>query len=176
MPSILFFIASFILNIASAANATTTALYKYKDSHGVISFTDHIESIPEAFRDQVEVIQEKIPKGIIKAATPKTFLQNLSQTVRDFIRQELRNPVVMGALIIIVILLLLCLKLWIKGVIFKFIARIAIKIAIVALLYIGGRYLYRAYLPIQKVEENIERFNGKQEENKQVLDSIDLGP
>lgn len=174
MAFILFFTASFILNFASTADATTTALYKYKDNNGVISFTDNIESIPERFRDQVEVIEKKIPKEI-EVVPPKTFLQNLSQTLRDFIRNELRNPVVIGALIIIVILLLLCIKLWIKGIILKFIARIAIKIAIVALLYIAGRYLYRVYVPIQKAQKNIERFQEKQEESKQALDRIELG-
>jgi len=175
MAFILFFTASFILNFASTADATTTALYKYKDNNGVISFTDNIESIPERFRDQVEVIEKKIQKGMIEVVPPKTFLQNLSQTLRDFIRNELRNPVVIGALIIIVILLLLCIKLWIKGIILKFIARIAIKIAIVALLYIAGRYLYRVYVPIQKAQKNIERFQEKQEESKQALDRIELG-
>jgi len=185
-----FIIISIVLNLTAIASTTTVdptivdlekaGVYRYKDENGVISFTDNINSIPKSLRDQADVTQQKRSKASNdKATTLKKYFQDTVKSIKNYIQNSLKNPLVIGLLIIIVILLLWCLKLWIKNVIFKFISRIAIRVAICALLYILGHYLYQEAFPvnpIKKTEENIEQFQQKQKEIKQGLDAVELDP
>lgn len=177
MPLIIFLIISFILNLTPLSEAKEATIYKYKDANGVVSFSDNVESIPESLRDSVETIERKSSKTIEPTA-PKRFLQNIPSVpmIQDFLLNGWKNPIVIGLLVVIAILLFWCIKLWIKNIIFKFISRIAIKVALAGLLYIAGHYLYREFVPIKKAEETIERFQEKQEETKQSLDTIGLNP
>ena len=166
-------VVSLILNAATFSEAKEKIIYKYQDKNGVISFTDQFESIPKSLRHSVETIRrDDLPE--IESPAPKKIFQNIPavKTIQDFISNQWKNPIVIGLLIIIAILLLWCIKLWIKNIILKFMARIAIKVAIGVLIYIAGHYLYREFSPIKKAEENIERFQEKEVEKNQTLEEI----
>jgi hypothetical protein len=162
-------------------------IYKYVGKDKVPVFTDDINKVPEAFRSQVEILEVKKesasqPKKVLKKA-PKTIFQSLS----------LRDPFIRNILIFAVVLVLFwIIKLWIKNMILKMIARIAIKIAIVGFLYMVAHHWffapkegsffsavkesisqYRDVLPIDRVTQEIKSYNKKQEEEKKGLDAVE---
>jgi hypothetical protein len=105
-------------------------------------------------------------------------------------------PVARNSLIVIVIILFLWgMKLWIKNMILKFIARIAVKIALVLLLYVVLYYLlltpkkeslsstvkktigaYSELSPLEKADRNIQQFNQRLKEEKKKLDATESDP
>ncbi len=183
-------------------------VYKYKDKKGVVTFTNNIESVPESLRNQVEIIEgandpgkpgdgEREKKGPAaptgssgKEGGPSAASAGVSPSIwgSPFGRNSL--------MIIIVILLLWCLKLWVKNMILKFIARIAIKVAFFGLLYVVVYYLFvspdenpiastvkktvkeaatsaREISPLRKATENVEKFNKTQKERQEALDAME---
>jgi hypothetical protein len=153
-------------------------IYKYTGKDGVSVFTNNINSVPESLRKQVEVLEVKPEakvtktKSIVYAGLDNTFIRNILIAIG-------------------VILLFWLIKLWIKNMILKFIARIAIKVAIVGLVYMLAHQWffssekvsffktvqktvapYKDIVPIQKVTEGIKAFNKKETEKKDILDAI----
>jgi hypothetical protein len=53
----LIFLAASTLALARWAGGQTT-FYRYVDRNGTVHFTDNLESIPQGYRDQVEVMKE----------------------------------------------------------------------------------------------------------------------
>jgi hypothetical protein len=164
-------------------------IYKYVGKNKVVVFTDDINKVPEALRSQVEILEVKKesaskPKKVLKKA-PKTIIQSLQSL-------SLRDPFIRNILIFAVVLVLFwIIKLWIKNMILKMIARIAIKIAIVGFLYMVAHHWffapkegsffsavkesisqYRDVLPIDRATQEIKSYNKKQEENKKALDAV----
>lgn len=153
-------------------------IYKYTDKDGVSVFTNNIKSVPESFRNQVTVLEVKPEaklaktKSIVHAGLDNIFIRNI-------------------LIAIAVILLFWLIKLWIKNMILKFIARIAIKVAIVGLVYMLAHQWffssqkvsffetvqktiapYKDVVPIEKATEAIKAFNKKEAEKKEALDAI----
>lgn len=161
-------------------------IYKYTGKDGVSVFTNNIESVPESFRNQVTVLEVKPEAKVAKA--------------ESIVPAGLDNTFIRNILIAIgVILLFWLIKLWIKNMILKFIARIAIKVAIVGLVYMLAHQWFfspkkvsffetvqktvapykdvvKDVVPIQKVTqkatEGIKAFNKKEAEKKKALDAI----
>ncbi len=206
MPLFLFFLLLYPFDVKAK-------LYKYVDKDGGISFTNNIELIPLSLRNQVEVLSEtatsslgnQSEKGEETATSPSLEPseggQDQGQSTRpskerfplSISLEGLKTPLVKYSLIIIiVILLLLCLKLWIENIIIKFFSKIAIRIALIALLYVISYYLFispensplsetakkaaksfKEIPPLKKAQENIEQFNKSQKAYKKALDDLD---
>jgi len=161
---------------------TDAKIYKYTGKDGVSVFTNNIDSIPLSLRNKMEVLEVKQKAKITQ---PKSNSQSL-------VHEGIRNPFIRNILIVIaVIILFWIIKLWIKNMILKFIARIAIKAALIGLLYMLAHHWffssdkgsffeiarktaapYRDILPIQKATEGIKDFTKKEEQKKKELDSL----
>ncbi len=157
---------------------TDSKIYKYTDNKGVTVFTNNIESVPEAFRNRVKVLEVVPQKEIKKTFAPPDMPVGLN------------NPFIRNILIAVAAIVLFWLiKLWIKNMILKFIARIAIKVALVGLFYMLAHQWffssekvsffktvqktvapYRDIIPIQKATEGIKAFNKKEKEKKKILE------
>ncbi len=177
----------FIFSPIVCANAdeqeSPSKIYQYKDKAGVSVFTNNINSVPEPFRKQVKVLEVK----------PEAKIEKSQQTLApNRVFNPLYNPFIRNIIIGIVVLVLLwVLKLWIKNMILAFVARLAIKAAIIGFLYIlahqwyfapkGGSFWetvqnavapYRDALPIKKATDGIKAFNKKEKEKKETLETI----
>ncbi len=157
-------------------------IYKYIGKDGVPVFTNNIESVPKPFRNQMTVLEVQP-----KATTTQT---------ESVLRAGLNHTFIRNILIAIVaIVLFWIIKLWIKNMILKFIARLAIKIAIVGLIYMLAHQWffssekvsffktvektiapYKAVLPIDQATKGIKEFNKKEEQKKKTLEAIPQNP
>lgn len=171
----------------------TQKIYKYMGQNNVLVFTDDINKVPKRFRDKVTILEAKKEKPfsikkIIKKAkvAPKTISESLS----------FKDPFIRQILIFTAVLILFwIIKLWIKNMILKLIARVAIKIAIVGFLYMvahqwffapkGDSFLnavkesfsqYSESLTLEKASNQIKAYNQKQADEKKVLDAIASDP
>ncbi|MEK7747716.1 MAG: hypothetical protein AAB300_01375 [Nitrospirota bacterium] len=158
-------------------------IYRYVGENNVTVFTDDINKIPKKFRSQAKVLEVKEKK----VEKPK---KKITQAISS---ATLSDPFVRNSLIFIVVLVLFWLiKLWIKNMILKLIARVAIKIALVGFLYMVAHHWffaekessfftavkksvgqYQKVLPFQKATEGVQSYNKKQEEEKKALDAIE---
>ncbi len=159
-----------------------TKIYKYTGKDGVPVFTNNMKAVPESLREKVQILEVKPEiKPKVKITQPTFFS----------LADGLSNPFIRNILIAIAaIILLWVIKLWIKNMILKFIAKIAIKAAIIGLLYMLAHQWffspekfsflktvqkavapYRDVLPIQKATEGIKALNEKQKEEKKALDA-----
>ncbi|MBI3358450.1 MAG: hypothetical protein HY037_02520, partial [Nitrospirae bacterium] len=117
---------------ANAANPETalqkidSKIYKYTGKDGVTVFTNNIDSAPESLQKQVDGLEIK----------PKIEVKPEIKVTQSAVRTGLHSPFIRNILLMIVaIVLFWIIKLWIKNMILKFIARIAIKAAIIGLVY-----------------------------------------
>jgi len=172
------------------APTTDSKIYKYTGKDGIPVFTNNMQSVPESLREKVQVLEVK-PEAKPEEKPEVKITQPTSFTLADAIA-GLKNPFIRNILIAIgLIVLFWIMKLWIKNIILKFIAKIAIKVAIVGLLYMLAHQWYfssdktsffktvqkqmapyKDILPIQKATEGIKAFNEKQKEEKKELDAI----
>lgn len=206
-PRVLFLFILLVLLSPFDANAE---VYQYKDKQGVTVFTNDPDAIPPEFRNSAKNKEDKGPtphptppaKG--KKLTDPIEIGNVSPDSKgdkgeknkhmEGLSQQawLKPLLIKGGIVLILILLLLCIKLWIKNLILKFIARIAIKVALVALTYLIGYHLFTtsssmkenpvssvikevikpATTAIDKGKKNVDTFNEKQKEQKKALDAI----
>ena len=68
----IFTLISFLLIFTSSVSAAN--IYKWVDKDGKVNFTDDLNKVPSAYRNQAEVIKENIPTGEIstpQAGSPK---------------------------------------------------------------------------------------------------------